>query len=263
MTTQSEKEFKAYHITYDFNHLNSKDDEPDDKHIAEIMEDKHIGINHKMPYLWVAEKGRTGKLHYHCYFHSSKSKNTVKTHMFNHTKEALSVTNPADKKYAKYDKDGVKGVEIYLFKGYTNHLEKTDDITIHPKFVLFNETYYGDSGPCLLDDVDTRAHKIRKMYEQLVTDLKKYNEHMRKISEENKLSEFQTILKDLEKKSLMTPDEIRSYLVNVHYMRPKYIFSEMSFKRIFCKILREKNEILYREYMNDRMKEIIRSSFNL
>lgn len=253
MTTQSEKDFKSYHITYDENQYNDTID-----HIEDILKDTKLGVNKIMPYLWVAEIGTTGKRHYHCYFFSSKSKNTVKKYMFVHTKEALKVSNPDDAKYAKHNKDGVKGVEIYLHKGCTNHMCKNDDLKVMPRKICQNNEYYGN-----IENDTSRSYKIRQMYQKTVEDLKKYAKECRKINEENKLTEYQTILKDLSKKTQMSPGEICDYLIDVHYMRPKYIYTENGFKRNFLKILREKNEFTYKEIMKDSMNAIMSNAFHL
>lgn len=265
MTTQSEREYKPYHITYDFNEYNSflsnngtNVRHGSIKHIDDALNDKRLAINSKMPYLWVHEIGVTGKDHFHCYFFSSKSKNTIKKYLFEHTKEALKVSNPNDTKYAKYDKDGVKGVEIYLLKGQTNHMNKNDDLKVIPSIISLNKEYYGR-----IKNETSRSYKIRSIYEQIIEDLKKYAKECRSINEENKLTEFQLILKDLSEKQLMSPQDIQRYLRDIHYMRPKYVYSDNGFKRLFLKILREKNEYLYKQCMENSMISIVQNAFHL
>ena len=270
MTTQSERDFTPYHITYDCNEYNAIKERPlgddhrywqwsaDLKHIDKILDDKKIGLNKKMPYMWVLEIGTTGKYHYHCYFYSSKSKNTVKKYFFEHAKENLKVSDPDNLKYAKYGRDGVIGVEIYLHKGITNHMCKTDDLKVLPRKIIQNEDFYGD-----IKNETSRSYKIRKMYEKIIEDLKKYAKECRTINEENKLTEFQLILKDLEKKPTMEAHEIKSYMIDTHYMRPKYVYSENGFKRLFLKITREKNEKLYKQILKDSMNSIMSNAFKL
>ena len=262
MTTQSERDYKPYHITYDFNEYNSHKRiqrmHANTSNIKDALEDKRLGINKKMPYLWVQEIGVTGKQHIHCYFFSSKSKNTVKKYFFEHSKQQMQVSNPNDAKYAKYDKDGVKGVEIYLLKGETNHMNKNDDLKVMPYIILANNEYYGH-----INIKTTRLYKIRDMYEKITQDLKKYAKECRTINEENKLTEFQLILKDLTDKRQMTAEEIKKYMIDVHYLRPKYVYSENGFKRLFLKILREKNEDLYKIILSNSMNNIIQNAFKL
>ena len=268
-TAQAYKDHKGYHVTYNCNEYNAKIEGtpyendyqyfvPDSKHIEDLLVDTRCGINTVMPYLWVFEIGTTGKAHYHCYFFSTKSRNTVKKWMYEHCKATLQVSDPFDDKYNKHAKDGVYGVEIYLHKGKTNHMSSNDDLKVIPHKICSNLEYYGD-----INNETSRSYKIRKMYENIIQQMKKYTSEVRKISENNKLTEIQTILKDLSDKSILSGREIKDYLIDVHYMRPKYIYSENGFKRIFLKILREKNPKHYKEIIKQSMDSVLSNAFKL
>lgn len=269
-SSQSHKENHAYHVTYDCNEHNSVKEFADDwsggknytvygnGHINELFRDPKLGINKVMPYLWVYEIGTTGKEHYHCYFYSTKTRNTVKKYMFNHCKSQIKISDPFHDKYKVNNEDGVYGVEIYLHKGKKNHMCKNDDLKVMPSIISSNLEYYGD-----LKNKTSRSYKIRQKYEKIIKEMQNYSEQCRQISDERKLTEIQTILKDFEKSSTVTPAEIRNYLIDVHYMRPKYLYSENGFKRIFLKILKEKNPFQYKEIMRDRMLSICQNAFNL
>jgi len=241
---------KSYHVTWDDLPTHDKYGLYPDSSIKDLME--HDIICETQPYLFVDEIGITGKFHYHGYFHSKFSKNTVKKKFQQFLGTQVYFTDPTHPKYKKYERDGVLGVEIYLMKGKTNHMKSTDDLKVYPSIQIAKTSYYGDN-----IETATRLQHIRKIYEKVVEDMKKYKSEVANISKEKKLTEWQLILKDIETHTLDTRSQIKDYLSFVHYSREKYHFSENGFKNLFRKIFKFKNPEHYSRYIRERMDEII------
>lgn len=231
---------KSYHVTWD-----KEEDDPSIKDIKAL-------ILTSQPYIFVRETGLTGKIHFHGYFFSDKCKNTVKKKLQELLKVPVYFTDPKHPKYLKYNRDGVLGVEIYLMKGETNHMKPNDDLKVTPYKLLWNTEYYGvDMEP------GTKMHHIRKIYEKVIEDMKKYKSEVANISQEKKQTEWQLILKDIDNYSLDTRSQIKDYLAFVHFTREKYNFSENGFKTLFRKIYKLKMPKQYSRYIRERMDEII------
>jgi len=198
-----EKIAKHYHITYDV------DNEENDGTLVDEILDK-IRPEPNPQYLFVGEIGKTGKYHHHAIFWSKKCKNTLRNQIQEVVPSQVYFSNPSADKYRKYEVNGVKGVEIYLSKGKTNHMSKEDDI------------------------------KVRKQYEEQITKMKKYTAEVKKQSEEKKKTEWLGVLKDLEEKIQMTPEQIVEYLADTHYMKEEINFSEARAKWLYWKLLKLK-----------------------
>lgn len=237
---------KSYHVTWD-----QRISFAIFKFMIEDLDKKGI-ILKSQPYIFVQEIGITGKVHFHGYFHSKFCKNTVKKKFQEELGTQVYFTDPTHPKYLKYNRDGVLGVEIYLMKGETNHMKSTDDLEVTPSICMVNSEYYGD--PL---ETGTRLHHIRKIYEKVIEDMKKYKSEVANISKEKKLTEWQLILKDIETHSLDTRSQIKDYLAFVHYSREKYNFSENGFKTLYRKIYKLKTPKDYSRYIRERMDEII------
>jgi len=224
---------KTYHVTWDTTALDDV---------------KTSGIVHtQSPYLFVHEIGITGKKHYHGYFTSQFSKNTIKNKLQNILKVPVYFSDPANPKYLKYNQDGALGVEIYLLKGQTNHMRSNDDLKVTPLIVWHNKTYYGNT------ITEARLQHIRKIYEDVITSMKNYKAEVSSIQQEKKLTEWQLILKDLDELTIDTEQQIKDYLAYTHYCREKYHFTENGFKNIYRKIMKHKNLNKYKNYIRNLM----------
>jgi len=232
---------KSYHITWDTKDLQTWDfDDTDQVAKTGLVAQAH-------PYLFVKEIGVTGKLHYHGYFHSTFSKNTIKNKLQELLETPVYFSNPDNPKYLKYSQDGVLGVEIYLIKGVKNHMRGTDDLKMTPFIKWHNIEYYGPSIN------EGRLQHIRNKYEKVVTSMKNYKSEVSKISKENKLSEWQLVLKDLTDLAIDTEHQIKDYLAYTHYTREKYNYSENGFKNLYRKIMKHKNINKYKNYIRQLM----------
>lgn len=227
---------KSYHITWD----TQGDDD------LEIIK-KTLCVQTSKPYLFVHEYGVTGKSHYHGYFTSQYSKNTVKNKIQEGLKTSVYFTNPEHPKYLKYSQDGVLGVEIYLVKGETNHMKPNDDLKVMPLIIWSNNSYYS-----ILPEGGRMAH-IRKVYENVITKMKNYKTEVSKISKEKTLTEWQLILKDLQEMAIDTDSQIKDYLAYTHYTREKYNFTENGFRNLYRKIKKNKNINNYKNYIRNIM----------
>jgi hypothetical protein len=232
------KKTKSYHVTYD------------GPAVKWIEDDGNVVLN--LPYLVVEEQGATGKQHIHAYFHSQLSRNTLRSRITQECKTMVSFSDPESVKYQKYNKDGVKGVEIYLMKGKTNHMKANDDSKVLPLIKCLNKAYYGS-----VFEPGTRLDKIRRIYEKATLDMKNYKSTVAKITTERKKTELELCLKDLENCQGQTAQTVKDYLAYTHYMRKEYNFTENGYKNLFRKILKEKFPDIYKNQIRNRMDEII------
>jgi hypothetical protein len=231
-TSRVSKTLKSYHITFD---------KTDGLQINTIMVDLDISMS--SPYLLVYELGVTGKEHYHMYFFSSRCKNTLKTKSQKLLKTEVYFSNPENIKYNKYNKDGVKGVEIYLLKGKTNHMKQNDDIGVTPSIILSNKAYY----------TEARISFIRSIYENTIKGMKDYKKTVAKITTERKETEWQEILKEITLNPIYSPSDIKDYLAYQHYTKEKYNFSENGFKNLYRKILKKVDVNNYKNLIRNKM----------
>ncbi|AXH78560.1 MAG: hypothetical protein [Circular genetic element sp.] len=230
---------KTYHITWDKTNT-------DEDHSDHLLVKKTSVVHEASPFLFVYEIGITGKLHYHAYFSSQFSKNTIKKKLHDILKKQVYFSDPGNPKYLKYEKDGVKGVEIYLMKGIKNHMRSSDDLEVVPFIIWRNETYYTDS-------LEGRLAHIRSVYVKVITSMKSYKSEVAKISKEKKLTEWQLVLKDIKDLPFDSAWCIKDYLAYTHYCRPEYNFSENGFKNLYRKILKEKDLNHYKSYIRNIM----------
>jgi len=239
-----DKEYKAWHITYDLS------EEWDDTKL-----DNFKGLySDTRPYLLVKEEGKTGKLHHHFYFSSKYCKNSLKKKFEAVTLESVYFSDPDSQKYKKYDIDGVRGVEIYLHKGVTNHMSKNDDLHIAPVILLSNFFYYGRKND-ERSGGETWSDFCREKYYQTIVKMKSWKQEVAKQTKERQQTEIQVILKDLENYPSYSRSEILDYLAYTHFVKPEYNFSEMRAKSLFWKILKEKSP---NEYKNDMRQKLDR-----
>ncbi|AXH78769.1 MAG: hypothetical protein [Circular genetic element sp.] len=232
---------KAWHITWDKSEDNSTE------HTDHLLVNTTGIVNVNLPYLFIHEVGVTGKLHYHGYFSSQYSKNTIKKKLQEVLKKNVYFSNPDNPKYLKYDRDGVKGVEIYLLKGVTNHMRSTDDLKVIPFVIWQNIPYYGSTIN------EGRMEHIRNVYEKVITSMKSYKSEVSKISKEKKMTEWQLVLKDIHDLCLDSAWCVKDYLAYTHYTRPEYNFSENGFKNLYRRILKEKDINHYKDYIRNIM----------
>lgn len=232
---------KTWHITWD------KQNQECDIHNEHLLINKTGIVHTSSPYLFVYEVGVTGKYHYHGYFASQYSKNTIKKKVQEALATNVYFSNPDNPKYLKYNKDGALGVEIYLLKGVTNHMRSTDDLKVTPHVIWHNSKYYG---PAILEG---RLQHIRNVYEKVITSMKQYKTEVSKISKEKKLTEWQLVLKDIKDLSLDTAWCVKDYLAYTHYTRPEYNFSENGFKNLYRRILKENDINHYKDYIRNIM----------
>jgi len=251
---QKEKKIKSYHITFDLCPDFLLD--PKDYHMScECPEDcieESIRASEcymkSLPYLLVREIGVTGKLHYHMYFHSTKCKNTLKKHLEQITKATVYFSDPNNVKYSKYNKDGVLGVEIYLSKGFTNHMKMDDDLKVTPSYIFYNMEYYGNH----LDE-GSKLEFIRSKYELAITEMRKYKKQVAEISSERKMNEWQEILKDISVSPLHSTTDIKQYLCYQHYTKEKYTFTENGAKNLYRRILKKIDINSYKNLIMNKM----------
>lgn len=83
--------------------------------------------------------------------------------------------------------------------------------------------------------------------------MKNYKSEVSQISKENKLSEWQLVLKDLTDLAIDTEHQIKDYLAYTHYTREKYNYSENGFKNLYRKIMKHKNINKYKNYIRQLM----------
>jgi len=241
-----DKDSKSWHITYDIS------EEHKEKYDEESYKQKFTGLYEETkPYLLVFEIGKTGKWHHHFYFYSKLCKNSLKKKFEAITLEPVYFSDPDGQKYKKYDVDGVRGVEIYLHKGVTNHLDKNDDLKVIPCKVLYNKSYYNRETSTGI----TWSCFCRKKYEMSIEKMKNWKQEVAKQTKERQQTEIQVILKDLENYPSYSRSEILDYLAYTHFVKPEYNFSEMRAKNLFWKILKEKSP---NEYKNDMRQKLDR-----
>lgn len=242
-----DKEAKAWHITYDVDEENYNEDLYKQKFTGLYVETK--------PYYLVFEIGKTGKWHHHFYFYSKLCKNNLKKKFEAITLEPVYFSDPDSLKYTKYDADGVKGVEIYLHKGVTNHMSKNDDLDVTPCAILYNKAYYDRKTEGHYGKGETWSQFCRNKYEASVTSMKEWKQEVAKQTKERQQTEIQVILKDLQNYPSYSRSEILDYLAYTHFVKPEYTFSETRAKSLFWKILKEKSP---NEYKNDMRQKLDR-----
>lgn len=240
---------KNYHITYDKNDHFEDDGQyvQNTTSVPELIETSGL-IDLTKPYLMVYEVGVTGKEHYHMFFHSTKCKNTLKNKLQDICRTAVYFSNPSNPKYLKYKQDGVLGVEIYLFKGETNHMKMNDDLQVLPSVIIVNREYYGNE-----EDTSSRLAFIRSKYQEQIEKMLKYKKEVAHITAERKKTEWEEILKDISVNPLHSASDIKEYLCYQHYTKEKYNFSENGAKNLFRKILKKIDINQYKNLIMNKM----------
>lgn len=178
--------------------------------------------------------------HWHLFFYSTKSINTVKKMLTDKGFLNLKYSNPNNEKYDKYKilKDSEPCI-IYLSKGVTNHMKTTDDLEVQPIVRLTNLT--------------TEERLVyRKEYERIILEMKKKTSDFKKNIKDKKISDTKKIVQYMEGKE---PEEILESMPDFFLENIEIHDSNFKYEQYFILCLRNLHPQIYKKFRINYLRQ--------
>lgn len=204
-------------------------------------------INQKLPYFVNNEYGsKDQQEHWHLFFYSTRSINTVKKMLTKIGFLNLKYSDPQNPKYNKYKilKD-IEPCIIYLSKGSNNHMKTTDSEDNKPIVRLTN-----------LTDEDRLVY--REEYLKIIRDMKEKASDFKKKIKDKKISDTKKIVEYMRGKE---PDEILESMPDFFLENIEIHDSNFKYEQYFILCLRNLHPQVYRkfriEYLRNKFENYI------
>lgn len=230
--SQKDESSRPYHFvsTCNFNYIS-------DKKLKGIIHE----INPNKPYFINNEYGSVDKQeHWHLFFYSSKSINTIRKKLTDLGFLNLKYSDPNKKKYDKYkvSKD-IEPCIIYLSKGSTNHMKTIDDENVAPIVRLTNLTL-----------ISRLAYRLR--YLTILRNMKEKSKDFKENVKEKNESDTRQMLAYMQGKS---PEEIIQALPQFFLENLTIAESEFKYTSYFITCLKKYHPEHYKDYRVRQMRK--------